>query len=269
MSAARIGPKLGVGREAEVYAWGDDAVVKLYRPGYRGHRAEAAALTELNGRGGAPRLIEVVDHDRRHGLVIQRLPGIDMLTAVQQRPWLLRHLSRRLATTHLRIHEVRPSGAMADLREVMAARIQEAPLPPHLRDFVLPLLKGLPVGDRLCHGDYHPGNVLVEGDRIGVIDWANAARAVPEADHARTLLLLRWADPLPETRPLIRGMLAAGRSLFARTYARAYRRGSPRPLRDVRSWVTVNVAARMSEGIEAEFPKLLRLLERARSTGTP
>jgi hypothetical protein len=29
-----MGPQLGAGREAEVYAWGDDAVVKLYRPGY-------------------------------------------------------------------------------------------------------------------------------------------------------------------------------------------------------------------------------------------
>jgi hypothetical protein len=29
-----IGSKLGAGREAEVYAWDDDAVVKLYRPGF-------------------------------------------------------------------------------------------------------------------------------------------------------------------------------------------------------------------------------------------
>lgn len=38
-----IGPKLGEGREAEVYTGGSHAVVKLYRPGYLGHRAEAVA----------------------------------------------------------------------------------------------------------------------------------------------------------------------------------------------------------------------------------
>jgi aminoglycoside phosphotransferase (APT) family kinase protein len=50
------------------------------------------------------------------------------------------------------------------------------------------------------HGDYHPGNVLLAADRVAVIDWPTAARGAPEADHARTRLLLRWADPLPDTR---------------------------------------------------------------------
>ena len=66
MSFIIIGPKLGAGREAEVFAWGDDAVLKLYRLGYRGHDAEAAALAALNGRGGAsgpdPRPTRDSDH---------------------------------------------------------------------------------------------------------------------------------------------------------------------------------------------------------------
>ena len=49
-----IGPKLGAGREAEAYAWGDDAVVKLYRPGYLGHRAESVTLAKLDGHSVAP-----------------------------------------------------------------------------------------------------------------------------------------------------------------------------------------------------------------------
>ena len=63
----------------------------------------------------------------------------------------------------------------------------------------------------VCHGDLHPFNVLVDGDRVTVIDWVGAARGVPEADHARTLLLMRWAD-LPADMPLIsRGLISAGR----------------------------------------------------------
>jgi thiamine kinase len=62
-----IGPRVGEGREAEVYAWGDDAVVKLYRPGYLGHHAESVALAALDGHGLAPRLIDVVDRDGRPG----------------------------------------------------------------------------------------------------------------------------------------------------------------------------------------------------------
>jgi hypothetical protein len=63
-----IGPQLGAGREAEVYAWGDAAVVKLYRPGYLGHRAESVALARLDGHRVAPRLIDIVDCYGRTGL---------------------------------------------------------------------------------------------------------------------------------------------------------------------------------------------------------
>jgi len=266
MSATAMGSRLGIGREAEVYSWGDDAVVKLYWPGFRGQRAEAAVLAELNGRGGAPRLMDEIDHEGRRGLVLERLPGTDMLTAVQRHPWHLTRLSRQLAGAHRRIHQVEAPNALPDLREVMAARIEHASMPTPLRDFALQTLETLPAGDRLCHGDFHPGNVLVDRDKMGVIDWPNAARGVPEAGHARTLLLLRWADPLPGTPPLVRSILATGRALFARSYARAYRRGSSETLHGVRSWLTANLAARMSEGIEVEQSRLLGLLEQAHRT---
>lgn len=42
-----IGAKIDAGREADVHTWCDDAVIKLYRPGLLGHRAEARALTSL------------------------------------------------------------------------------------------------------------------------------------------------------------------------------------------------------------------------------
>ncbi|WP_129788614.1 hypothetical protein [Promicromonospora panici] len=80
-------------------------------------------------------------------------------------------------------------------------------------------------------------HLAIHGDRLSVIDWPNAARGVPEADHARAILLLRWADPLPGTPLVIRGLVAAGRSLLARTYVRAYAHGSPRPPQQVESWL--------------------------------
>ncbi len=261
--AGVIGPKLGEGREAEVHAWGDDAVVKLYRPGYHGHQAEAAALSQLDGRGVAPRLIDVVDSDGRTGLVLERLGGSDMLTLLQRQPWRVVALAHALAEAHLAIHEVQAPVDLPDLRLTLAARIEDAALPTHLLSFALRVLDGLPTGDRLCHGDYHPGNVLVAAGRVAVIDWANAARGVPEADHARTLLLLRWANPLPGTPLMFRGLIAAGRSLLTRAYARTYRSGSSEPLRQLNSWLTVHVAARLSEGIDVERPKLIGLLDRA------
>jgi aminoglycoside phosphotransferase (APT) family kinase protein len=234
-----IGPRLGAGREADVHAWGDDAVVKLYRSGLLGHRAEAMALAELDGRGIAPKLVDIVEYDGRTGLLLERLSGSDMLSLLQRQPWRVLGLARTLAGTHLAIHEVPAPSDLPELRQALAARIADAVMPSHLRDYALRVLDALPDGDRLCHGDYHLGNVLVAADRVAVIDWPNAAHGVPEADHARTMLLLRWADPLPDTPPVSRALITAGRSMFAYGYARAYRTRSPQPLGQTASWLTI------------------------------
>jgi phosphotransferase family enzyme len=262
MDAEMLGAKLGAGREADVHVWGAGAVVKLYRPGFGGYRAEAQALAALDGQDVAPKLLDVVDCDGRTGLVVERIGGPDMLALLQRRPWRVMAAGRLLAGTHLAVHRVPAPGELADLREVLAARIGEAGLPRHLRDFAGRVLDGLPDGDRLCHGDYHPGNLLLAGDRIAVIDWGAATRGTAEADHARTLLLLRWADPLPGTPVVSRALIATGRSLLANAYTRTYRRGSP-PLRQTTSWLLVHVAARLSEGIPAERDMLISWLERA------
>ena len=260
--AAAIGPRLGAGREAEVYGRGDAAVVKLYRPGFGGHRAEAAALRSLGGAGIAPGLLGVTDRDDRTGLVLERVDGPDMLTLLRRQPWRIWALGGALATTHLAVHRGAAPVDLPDLREVLAARLDDADLAPQQRGFAARLLDGLPDGDRLCHGDYHPGNVLLTADRTVVIDWPGAARGVPEADHARTLLLLRWADPLPGTPLLVRSLIATGRTLLAHRYTQTYRRGSP-PLRQLDSWLLVHAAARLSEGIQAERARLVGILDRA------
>jgi streptomycin 6-kinase len=251
---------LGAGREAEVYAYDDQTVLKLYRPGFGGHRAEATALRSIDGI--APRLLDIVDRDGRAGLVLERFDGADMLTLLQRQPWRVLRLADTLATAHLAVHRVEAPADLPDLRRALAARIQDAVLPTHLRGFAMRTLDGLPDGDRLCHGDYHPGNVLLAGDRTAVIDWPNATRGAPEADHARTLLLLRWANPLPGTPLPSRVLIATGRSLLARRYSQRYRRGA-RSLRQVDKWLLVHAAARMSEGIEAEHATLTAMLERA------
>jgi hypothetical protein len=260
------GLKLGEGREAEVYAWGTDAVLKLYRPGFRGHRTEASVLA-AGLPAFAPRLFDIVELNGRTGLVLERLPGPDLLTLLQQQPWRVRALARALAAAHLAIGRCDAPTELLDLRSVLTARIDGAPLASHLRSYAQRILDGLPDGGQLCHGDFHPGNALVAGNGVKVIDWPNASRGAPAADHARTLLLLRWANPLPGTPLLSRAAIAAGRAMTARLYTSAYRAGSAPP-RQLNLWLVVQAAARLSEGIDAEMATLTRLVEHAYRAAT-
>ena len=261
-----IGLKISHGREAEVYAWDGDAVLKLYRPGFGGYVAEASVLAALDGRGVAPALAGTVEIDGRHGLILERVDGSDMLALLQRAPWRMLGLARTLAEAHVQVNLVQAPADLPDLNRTLALRIESATMPAALRAFALQVLHKLPAGDRLCHGDLHPGNILVAPRRVRVIDWSGATRAVPAADHARTMLLLERADPLPGTPLLSRGLMSAGRSLFARAYAQAYRQRSQDPLRQIRLWAIVHAAARLTEGIAVEEPNLIAFLNAARRT---
>jgi hypothetical protein len=72
----------------------------------------------------------------------------------------------------------------------------------------------------LIHLDYHPLNVLVEGNRVtAVLDWANARSGDPRADLARTLSIIRLA-PLPDAPTVETGR--AMRRAFEAGWRRGY-----------------------------------------------
>lgn len=137
-------------------------------------------------------------------------------------------------------------------------------LPTPLRDYAMRLLDGLPGGDRLCHSDYHPSNLLLAAGRTAVIDWAGAARGVPEADHARTLLLLRRANPAARHTPAD-ASVDRSRAVSARPSLRTDLPPSSPPLPHVDRWLLQHAAAQLSEGIPANGPSLTGLLTSSRT----
>jgi aminoglycoside phosphotransferase (APT) family kinase protein len=94
-----------------------------------------------------------------------------------------------------------------------------------------------PGGQVIAHGDLHPFNLLIDGDRWTLLDWTTALIAHPEYDLAFTALMLRH-PPLATPTPL-RPVVAAAGALLARRFATAYRRaGGTVPERQSLDWYT-------------------------------
>ena len=134
---------------------------------------------------------------------------------------------------------------------------------------ILELLEGLPDGDRLCHGDFHPGNIMMAGGEPVLIDWTNATRGDPTADVARTRLMLRIGTPPPGTSAVLRGLSLFGRRVLVWLYLRAYRRVRPLDVEAVARWEVPVAAARFAERIPEETPALRACMERARGGSSP
>ena len=56
-------------------------------------------------------------------------------------------------------------------------------------------IEALPTGNYLCHGDYHPGNVLVDTNgKVLVIDFMNVCHGPWQYDVASTYVLISEGD---------------------------------------------------------------------------
>jgi aminoglycoside phosphotransferase (APT) family kinase protein len=183
------------GREAEVFRLKDGSVLKLMRNPDAMARVEreAAAMRSLSEHGHrAPEVRGIVAIDGRPGLVTECIEGGDLLTKLGTHPWKTWHDGTVMAMTHAAMHECRAPESLPELHDELRKRITAATVLPSGRaEAVLDLLERLPRRDRLCHGDFHLGNLLGDWNTPVVIDWGDAARG----DPARRCGAYRLAPP--------------------------------------------------------------------------
>ena len=81
----------------------------------------------------------------------------------------------------------------------------------------------------ICHGDFHPQNLLMEGARVtGVIDWPNVVVADRACDVASTRVILGLVPvALMGVPPALRGIVGIARRILVGRYVAGYRRRQP------------------------------------------
>jgi aminoglycoside phosphotransferase (APT) family kinase protein len=90
----------------------------------------------------------------------------------------------------------------------------------------LPAASRTPV---VCHGDFHPQNILVDGRRLtAVLDWPNALFAERACDVAASRAILRHAPVDVATVPRhLRWLVRAARLVLVRRFMAGHRRAEP------------------------------------------
>jgi uncharacterized protein (TIGR02172 family) len=264
------GTRIGVGRTAEVYSWGEGQILKLYRPDFERtwieHEARVGRIVAEAGLA-APAVGDVIEAGGRSGIVMERIVGPSMLDDLARRPWVLVHHALQFAEMHAAMHTCqRPE--LPSQRDSLARAIEYAPaLPEESRRQLSTTLLRLPDGDAVCHGDYHPDNLIVSPRGVIVIDWLTVTRGTPIADVTRTVLLFRVAV-LPAGMPAAkRIMTQLLRRAFVGLYLRTYRRLRPLSDTEIAIWLPILAAARLNERIPAEETALLRLAGAESNTG--
>jgi len=256
------GPVIARGRCGEIVDLGDQRVLKRFYPDLPQEWARieyertrlASAVCAL-----APVPERLHEAEGRLGIVLPRLDGATLLARLLRKPWQGRRVGRELASLHAEIHAC-PGEGLPSVREALADAIRRAGLEAAVRDRALVELEACGDGLALCHMDFHPDQVIETPRGQRVIDWATAGRGHPLADVTRTWLMLRIGEP-PGAGLAIRVLVAFLRRLLIGAYLKRY--GELRGFdarAAIRPWILPIAAARISDGIEEEREKLLRLL---------
>lgn len=254
---------IGSGGSADVFRLAGGRVLKLYREGLdpgviaREHDGVQHALDQ--GLHVA-RAFGTQDHRGRNGIIFEELVGKPLLRLPLLRPFRTRALLRRFADYHARIHRCGAADLPHAQHDIIHVRILEAEVSEPLRQRALEQLSSIPRGDRFCHGDYHPGNVILTRGGIAAIDWSNASVGDPAGDAARTELLFRYAGYGPALRqfPALRTI----RAMTADFYLQHYREHTDVSEAAIDAWRLPMAVASLVPGSRIHRETLVAALER-------
>ncbi|GIO29740.1 MULTISPECIES: phosphotransferase family protein [Paenibacillus] len=252
-------------RTAELYALESGRVLKLFRNGLPRTMAEEEFRIAQNVfRSGlhVPEPFEFLEREGRVGVVYEKAEGHTMLAAIFQNPGIVETEARRMARIHAEIHGRKAEG-LPRLKAALERRISDAPLlSAEEKAGIVLKLEELEDGGSLCHGDFHPDNVIL-GQKEWVIDWMTATAGSPAADVARTLLMLEHGALPDELPPSAIEFFTGIRQELAAAYMNEYTRLTRIPREEIVKWMVPVASARLTEWIpDSEKEKLLELIRK-------
>lgn len=218
--------------------------VKVFGDEYAKSRilSEAATHAKIEEAGlNVPKILEVTKAGGKWAIVSEFIEGKTLERLMDEEPEKRGEYLGRFVEAQLRINSTKARG-LAKLKERVEESLFEAGLPSATLYDLHMRLESLPQGDKICHGDFAPSNVIASsGGADYTVDWSRAAQGVPEADAARTYLLF-WLN---------------GEIDGAEEYLSLYCEKSGTPKASVQAWIPLRAAERLASG-RAEETEFLR-----------
>ncbi|HHY45618.1 MAG TPA: phosphotransferase [Firmicutes bacterium] len=261
------GELIGRGYQCDVFALGEDKVLKVFKPGAdRSWIEREFRVTRVLHEAGlpVPAVFDIVDINGRAGIVYERIHGPLISDLALANPGKVKPLARGMAELHANIHSVTIKG-LPSQRERLISRVRGLwQITSEEKESILGILDGLPDGDVVCHGDLNLNNVIVSPKGMVAIDWDNGCSGNPLADVARTVLLLDNAHCYfddPSERTAVDALAKRFRGAYLDRYLEiaTERTGQPATAESVAKWIIPVAAVRLDENIAQEQDALLEI----------
>ncbi|HDR6311594.1 TPA: aminoglycoside phosphotransferase family protein [Bacillus cereus] len=234
-----LGNPIAKGNTAEIYLY-DTKVVKLFNE----YLPDTESMNEAKKQKYAyscglsvPNVFEVKKIHNRQAIIMEYVKGDSigdlLLNSLNEAEYYI----NICVNEQKKIHAIRVN---TDEMEAMGERLERQIKSVHKLDekqkeSILDKLHSIKFEPRLCHGDFHPFNLILSEKNVSIIDWVDACSGDIRADVFRTYLL--YAQSYIE---------------LAEMYLQIYCSNTNLTRDEIFQWAPIMIAARFSEKVSPQ-----------------
>lgn len=242
-----LGNPIAKGNTAEIYLC-DNKVVKLFKeylPNteslYEAQKQKYAYSCGLH----VPKVFEVTEIQGRQAIIMEYAEGESVGELLLNNLNKAEHYIGLCVNEQKKIHDRRVNtDEMESMRERLERQIKSVhKLDEKQKENILDKLHSIKFEHRLCHGDFHPFNLILSKKNVNIIDWIDASSGDIRADVFRTYLL--YAQSYIE---------------LAEMYLQKYCNNTDLTRDEIFQWAPIIIAARFSEEISPQNEVYLKRL---------
>lgn len=189
------------GRRSKIFDEGNNTILKLYDPFFSKQKIEdefnnTKTIFQI-GRVPVPKPIELIKRGESMGILFQKVEGISLMNMFQNNPILYFTYGKMIAELHRTIHRVSHIALPSQI-ELFTPVIQNTTRLSPAQKAQLLLLLNESNERKLCHGDFHHGNIMkTKKGTYFILDWMDAFAGDPMLDVALTAVNAAVSDAPP------------------------------------------------------------------------
>lgn len=234
-----LGNPIAKGNTAEIYLY-DTEVVKLFKE----YLPNTESMNEAKKQKYAyscglsvPNVFEVTKIKNRQAIIMEYVKGDSIGDLLLNNLNEAEYYINICVNEQKKIHAIRVN---TDEMEAMGERLERQIKSVHKLDekqkeSILNKLHSIKFEPRLCHGDFHPFNLILSEKNVRIIDWVDVCSGDIRTDVFRTYLLY-----------------AQSHIELADMYLQIYCRNTDLTRDEIFQWAPIMIAARFSEKVSPQ-----------------
>jgi len=254
---------VGSGMSADIYKIEDNKVLKLFKaeygnevPAYEGWIMECVNKLNIN----APHYYGMKTINDRVGVIYDYIDGKSLINVLMKNPLSIAGYGKLLAKEQYAINQKKVDGLLNE-KERFKNQIERSKgkLGAYYAE-VLNDLENKAKENYVCHGDFHPGNIMMQNGKPVVIDWMNAYSGTRAGDAARSYMMIISPNIPDVFRGVRKILLKIVKRKLARSFIKEYIRLSNISFGEIREWMKIIAAVRLCDNVPNEEEWLLDII---------